>query len=231
MSWKRSPAQKLSDIRGLCGRLHEREAEPQRFVAPRRDIPLSGPPFICCGAEVAEGRPRRAPVVDETGHLVGCRHDGCLGPDSGPQAPGERPQAVLAATDRWLRQSKRLAGAVAGLPRAPAPELPPGDFMLGGEPQPGTEGLGLGPLPQLQADCREHGVHRAGVHTRDGHHVHPRQLIQPAAGVIAGGMLMVGADAAAIATGLLAWTLSLRYSARTHSPCFWHRFWRRVSGS
>jgi hypothetical protein len=71
-----NPAQKLSDIRGLCWRLHEREAEPQSFFAQRRDIPVSGPPFIFCGAEVAEGRPMREHVVDDPGNLVGCSHDG-----------------------------------------------------------------------------------------------------------------------------------------------------------
>ena len=40
--------------------------------------------------------------------------------------------------------------------------------MVGGQPQPGTEGLGVGPLPQIQAALREDRLHRAGVPARDG---------------------------------------------------------------
>jgi hypothetical protein len=89
--------------------------------------------------------------------------------------------------------SLMLAHAVAGLQRAPAPALPPGDRVVGGQPQPGTEGLGVGPLAPIQADGGEPGVHRAGVHTREGPQVHSRPRIPPAAGVIDEGIRGVGA--------------------------------------
>src|SRR5262245_28286078 len=61
--------------RGLCRRLHEREAEPRGRCAQRRDLPVLGPPLIFCSAEVSEGSPMREQVIDDAGNLVGRSHD------------------------------------------------------------------------------------------------------------------------------------------------------------
>jgi hypothetical protein len=73
-------------------------------------------------------------VIGDAGDLVGRGHDGWFGPEPGARASVERPQAVLATTDRLRCRPKRVARAVTALPRAPALGLPPGDFVMGGEP-------------------------------------------------------------------------------------------------
>jgi hypothetical protein len=83
---KDSPAQKLSDVRGLCGRLHEREAESRGLFAQRRDIPVSGPPLICYGAAELVRSPMDEKVIDDTGDLVGRGHHGRFGAYTSPHA-------------------------------------------------------------------------------------------------------------------------------------------------
>jgi hypothetical protein len=75
---------------------------------------------------------------------------------------------------------------------APAQDLASRDLMVGGQPQPGAEGLRLGLLPQVQADFREHRVHGAGMQAGDGDQVHAHQLIEEAARIVGGGILVVG---------------------------------------
>ena len=109
----------------------------------------------------------------------------------GPQAPVERPQAAPAATHGLRRPPQGLAGAVARLPRGPAQHFAPRDLMLRGQPQPRRECLRAGPRVPVQADLRDEGLHHAGMQAGDGDHVHPRQLIQQAAGIVGGGVLAV----------------------------------------
>ena len=56
------------------------------------------------------------------------------------------------------------------------------------EPQPRTQRLRIGPLLHIQANFREEGLQRAGIQPRDGHQVYARQLIQPVACIIRGGI-------------------------------------------
>ena len=65
--------------------------------------------------------------------------------------------------------------------------------MARGQAQPRTERLRMGPLPQIQADFGENGLYGAGIQARDGDQIHPRQLIQHAAGVVERSVLITGA--------------------------------------
>jgi hypothetical protein len=47
----------------------------------------------------------------------------------------------------------------------------------------------MGPLPHVQANLSDNGLHRAGVQTRDRHQIHPGQLIQQAARIVRRGIL------------------------------------------
>jgi hypothetical protein len=104
-----------------------------------------------------------AQVIDDTRDVVGGGHHRGLRTAASPPAPVVGPQAVAAATPRRRRQPERLPGAVTSLERAPASELPPGAFVARGQTQPSTEGLGMRPLPRLQAEFSEDGVHGAGM--------------------------------------------------------------------
>jgi hypothetical protein len=103
----------------------------------------------------------REQVVDEARKCMGGGHNSGLGTETSPHTPIEGPQAIVAATHRLCRQPEGLAGPIAGLERAPAQDLAPGDLVARGQSSPGTERLHLGPLVQIQTDLREDRLHGA----------------------------------------------------------------------
>jgi hypothetical protein len=132
-------------------------------------------------------------VVDEARDCMGGGDAGRCGALARPHPPVVGAQAIGAATDGVRREPNGLAGAMAGLQRAPASDLPPGALLVGGHASPGADGLRVGPLPWVQADCGEEGLPGAGIPAGHGDQSHPRQLIPQASGVIIGGRRVVGA--------------------------------------
>ena len=82
-------------------------------------------------------------------------------PEPGAHAPVERPQTVMAATDRSRHQSKRVAGA--GFERARADALPAGDLVMGASPSQGQIAMALGHCCRSRS-IAERSVCRAGGH-------------------------------------------------------------------
>jgi hypothetical protein len=72
-------------------------------------------------------------VVDDARDIVGGGDDGRFGALASPHPPVVGSQAIVAATDGLRREPKGLAGAIAGLQRAPASDLPTGDLMVGSQ--------------------------------------------------------------------------------------------------
>ena len=85
-------------------------------------------------------------VIDDTREFVGGGHDGRFRPEAGPHPSVVGSQAVVAATDRLCCEPKGLTGTIAGLERAPAQDLASRDLVVESQPQPGTEGLRIGPI-------------------------------------------------------------------------------------
>jgi hypothetical protein len=137
------------------------------------EVALPGPLFIVLRAQIATWSARGQQVGDDARDFMGGGDDGRFGALASPHPPVVGSQAMVAATDGLRREPKGLAGAIAGLQRAPASDLPAGDLVTRGEAQPGTERLLVGPLPHVQADFSDNGLHRAGVQPRDRHQIHP----------------------------------------------------------
>jgi hypothetical protein len=132
------------------------------------EVALPGPLFIVLRAQIATWGAMGQQVVDDARDFMGGGDDGRFGALASPHPPVVGSQASVAATDGLRREPKGLAGAIAGLQRAPASDLPAGDLVTGGQSQPGTTGLRVGPLPGVQADFGEDGLHGAGIQAGDG---------------------------------------------------------------
>jgi hypothetical protein len=100
-------------------------------------------------------------VIDDARGPGGGGRDGRFWTEPGAHAPVERPQTVMAATDRLRRQSKRVGGA--GLERARADALHAGELVMGAIPSQGQKALALGHCCRSRS-IAEKGVCRAGGH-------------------------------------------------------------------
>jgi hypothetical protein len=185
-----TPAQKLRTLMRLGRCFYKRQAKLRSSFAQIGEIPFPGPLFIVLRAEIAKRGAMREEVVDDARDLVGGRDDGGFGAEASPHPPVVGPPAMVAATDGLRREPQGLAGAIAGLERAPAQHFLPRDLMVGGQAEPGAEGPGVGPLPGVQADVGEDGLRRTGIQAGNGDQIHPQQLMQQAAGVIIGGIFL-----------------------------------------
>jgi hypothetical protein len=97
------------------------------------EVTLPGPLFIVLRAQLAEWGAMSEQVVDDAREFMGGGDDGRFGALASPHPPVVGSQAIVAATDGLRREPKGVAGAMAGLERAPASELPTGDLMVGGQ--------------------------------------------------------------------------------------------------
>ena len=90
---------------------------------------------------------------------------------------------MVAATHGWCRQPAGVAGPMAGLARAPAPDLAPGELGARGHASPGPARLPAGPCLPMPAHCRAARVHGArlvggGMRAVRGPRVRPGQRWQ-----------------------------------------------------
>src|SRR5262249_38792324 len=112
------PCSETSHVGRSRGCFHERQAKLRGSFAQVGEVPFSGPLFIVLRAKIAKGGGWGGGVIEEAGDFRGGGEVGRLGAWASPHPPVVGAQAIVAATDRLRRQSKRLAGAVAGLERA-----------------------------------------------------------------------------------------------------------------
>src|SRR5215831_7071610 len=114
------PCSETSHLGRSRGCFHERQAKLRGSFAQVGEVPFSGPLFIVRRAQIAKRGAMGEEVIDDAREFMGGGDDGRFGALASPHPPVVGAQAIVAATDRLRRQSKRLAGAVAGLERAPA---------------------------------------------------------------------------------------------------------------
>jgi hypothetical protein len=138
------PSSETSDRGGSHGRFHDPQAKPSRFVAQGGHLPLPGLRRIVCRAEVTQREPMPQQVVAHTRAVVGRGHDRCCGAATSPQALAAGSSAMVAATDRLGRHPQGLSGTLAGLQRAPGPDVPARVFLTGAHPHHAQNALALG---------------------------------------------------------------------------------------
>jgi hypothetical protein len=108
------------------------------------EVALPGPLCIVLRAQLAKRGARGQQVVDEARELVGGGADDRVGALASPHPPVVGAPALVAATAGLRRAPKGLAGAIAGLPRAPASGLPAGELMAGAKPSQEPKAFALG---------------------------------------------------------------------------------------
>jgi hypothetical protein len=177
---------------GGLGSGNQIKTEFGRFALEMGQFPLSLLSFIALSADLVKGDFVLEHKVDGASDLVSGGNLGLSRPNLGAFEAEKSPKSRVGASHGSGGLTKGLASPVVGFEGAGAQDFAPGNVIVGGQPQPGTEMVDIGEAGHLGVNFGDNGLGQGGAQTGHGHQINPDNTKQLVAGAVGGLILGAG---------------------------------------